>query len=137
MLTSPGGITLGFTAGQMVQEFLYDDDVDENFRSQIVAITGEELVDEDYRDTADGAVIWWRSDDADAEDLADVLVDAQANLDDGGLIWVLSPKPSQPGHVPPADIDQAAKTAGMNATSVAAIGKVWSGIRLSSRARGK
>lgn len=129
------GAELGFTKGQVVQEFYYDDDVDETLRSSVEEITGEQLVDDLYEDVVDGTIIWWREDDAEEEDLADLLVDAMSNLDDRGLIWVMTPKTSLPGHVQPADIEEAAETAGLRATSAKAVAKDWSGMRLASRSR--
>lgn len=124
----------GFTAGQVVQEFYYDTDADESVRAQIAALIGSDLVDEEYADVADGAVVWWRAEDAEEEDLADLLVDVLTNLDNGGVIWVMTPKPGRPGHVPPADVEQAATTAGLATTTIAA-GTAWSGIRLIARSR--
>ncbi|MFH5823364.1 DUF3052 domain-containing protein [Georgenia sp. AZ-5] len=129
------GSRFGFTTGQVIQEFGYDDDVDAAVREAIEQATGTELVDEDYGDVCDGTLIWWREEDAEQEDLTDLLVDAQANLDNGGLIWVLTPKPGRDGHVRPADIEEAARTAGMHATSAAAVAAGWSGIRIASRSR--
>ncbi|MHB1065747.1 MAG: DUF3052 domain-containing protein [Georgenia sp.] len=131
------GSRFGFISGQVIQEFGYDDDVDGPVREVIEELTGHELVDEDYGDVCDGSLIWWRADDAEQEDLTDLLVDAQANLDDGGLIWVLTPKPGRVGHVRPADIEEAARTAGMHATSAASVADSWSGIRIASRSRGR
>lgn len=128
-------MSLGFTKGQVVQEFYVDDDADEALRSTVEAETGEELVDGEYGDVVDGAIIWWRSDDAEEEDLTDLLVDAMSNLDDGGLIWVLIPKPGRPGALPVSDVEEAAKTAGLKTTSAASVGEDWAGIRLSARAR--
>ncbi len=121
----------------MVQEFYLDDDCDAALRAGVEEATGEELVDVDYGDVVDGAIVWWRSDDAEEDDLADVLVDAMSNLDDGGLIWVLIPKPSRPGAVPVADVEEAAKVAGLNTTSAASVGQQWAGIRLTARPRGR
>lgn len=125
----------GFTAGQVVQEFYYDSDSDDAVRSAIITSTGSDLVDEEFNDVADGALIWWRAEDAAEEDLADLLVDALTNLDNGGVIWVLTPKPGRSGHVAPADVEQAASTAGLSTTSTMAAGESWSGIRLIARSR--
>ncbi|WP_127127423.1 DUF3052 domain-containing protein [Georgenia sp. SYP-B2076] len=127
----------GFTTGQVIQEFGYDDDVDPAVRDLVEQATGSELVDEDYGDVCDGTLIWWREDDAEHEDLTDLLVDAGANLDDGGLIWVMTPKPGRPGHVRPGDIEEAAQTAGMHATSAVSAADAWLGIRIASRSRGR
>lgn len=128
-------VSLGFTHGQIVQEFYVDDDADQGLRGLIESETGEALVDEDFGDVVDGAIVWWRAEDAEEEDLADLLVDAMSNLDDGGLIWVLIPKPGRPGSLPVADIEEAAKVAGLHSTSAASVGPEWAGIRLTARPR--
>ncbi len=125
------GVNLGFSPGQIVQEFYYDDDVDHDLRVAVAELTGEELVDYDYGDMVDGVVLWWRADDADEEDLVDVLVDVTSNLDDaGGIVWVLSPKAGRSQAVSAHDITEAAKTAGLKATSATAVGPDWAGMRL-------
>ncbi|MGC5617656.1 DUF3052 domain-containing protein [Georgenia sp. Z1491] len=126
-----------FAPGQVVQEFWWDEDADDGLREAVEKHTGTELVDENHSDVCDGAIIWWRRSDTEEGDLTDLLVDAQANLDDGGTIWVLTPKPTSPEHVGPAEISEAAQIAGMNATSAVAAGSEWSGTRVVSRSRGK
>ena len=125
---------LGLGKGLVVQEIGYDEDVDFDLREAIEAATGTELVDEDYDDVTDAAVVWWRDDDA---DLTDTLVDALALLEEGGVIWVLSPKPGRPGHPDPSEIAEAAGIAGLHATSSKSVGPDWSGTRLSARGRPK
>lgn len=127
---------LGFTTGQVVQEFGWDEDVDEAVRESVESATGEIMVDEDYGDVSDGSLIWWRSDDGDVDDLTDLLVDAQTNLDDGGVLWVLTPKAGRPGHVSAGEVEEAAQTAGISPTSAIAVGR-WSGFRLTARGRGR
>ncbi len=129
--------SLGFASGQVVQEFGYDGDVDGTLRGAIEAATGTGLVDEEYGDVTDGAILWWREEDGDLLDLTDALMDAQSSLDNGGLIWVLTPKSGRTGHVQPRDVEEAARTAGMHATSAIAAAPGWSGIRLAARARGR
>lgn len=126
---------LGFVSGQVVQEFFVDDDCDEHLRSAIEEATGESLVDVDHGDVVDGAIVWWRQEDAEEDDLADVLVDAMTNLDDGGVVWVLIPKPTRPGAVPVIDVEDAASVAGLHSTSAASVGENWAGIRLTARPR--
>lgn len=118
----------------MIQEFGYDDDVDEDLRSGVESATGTDLVDEDYDDVTDGAVIWFRDDDG---DLTDFLVDAMTVLDDNGPIWVLTPKAGRPGHVSHSDIEEAATTSGLHAMSTFSIATDWSATRLGTRGRGK
>ena len=133
--TAAADRTFGFGPGLVGQEYYVDEDADSASRDQIEEATGHALVDENYGDVVDGAVIWWRADDAEAEDLTDLLVDAAANLDNGGLVWVLTPKPGRPGHVRPTEIEEAAKTAGLHTTSAISAGATWSGIRLTARGR--
>lgn len=124
---------LGFQAGEVVQEFYYDDDVDDTIRQNIEKAIGSELVDEDYRDVADGSVIWWRADDGEVDDLADLLVDASGNLDNGGLLWVFVPKAGSANTVDTQFVEEAAKTAGLRVMSSAHVSPNWMGISLLSR----
>ena len=128
-------VKLGFTKGQIIQEFYLDDDADQSLRQLAEEECGNELVDPDYEDVVDGTIVWWRAEDAEEEDLADLLVDAMSNLDDGVLIWVLIPKPGRPGAIPVSDVEEAAHTAGLHATSASALAPEWAGIRLTARSR--
>ncbi len=121
----------GFRTGDLIQEWLWDDDVDDTIREKIETLTGEELVDEDYDSAVDGVIIWWR--DGDDEDaLSDTIVDAYAVLGQDGPFWVLTPKPGAPAS---NTVQNAAKTAGMNASTPLTVSDDWNGIRL--RAFGK
>jgi Protein of unknown function (DUF3052) len=125
---------LGFGPGQVVQEYGWGDDVDDDLRAAIEEICGGELVDEDYDDVTDGVIVWWRVDDG---DLADTLVDVQTVLDDGGLIWLFTRKPGRDGHVGHDEIQEAATTAGLHATSTFAIAPDWSATKMANRGRGR
>ena len=105
--TSPA-VRLGFQPEQVVQEIGYDDDVDQELREAIESVTGTELVDEDYDDVADAAVLWFRDEDG---DLTDALVDATTYIEEGGSILLLTPKTGRDGYVEPSDISEAATTA--------------------------
>lgn len=129
------GEQYGFAPGQEVQEFGYGQDVDESVRQEISTVTGTELLDEEHGDVVDGALIWWRDGDADVTDLTDLIVDAQSNLDDGGTIIIMTPKTGRPGHVAPADVSEAAQTAGLQTTSTVALGGDWTGVRVLVRPR--
>lgn len=118
---------LGFKPSQVVQEIGYDADCDEELRSSIEAVTGAELVDEDYVDVVDVVVLWWRDEDG---DLIDELVEARTSLADGGHIWLLTPKAGRDGHVEPSDIGESAPTAGLSQTSSMSAARDWSGTRL-------
>ncbi|KUJ66363.1 hypothetical protein ACZ90_37735 [Streptomyces albus subsp. albus] len=118
---------LGFEPGQVVQEIGYDDDVDHDLREGIESLIGQELVDEDYDDVADVVLLWFRDEDG---DLTDALVDAIGLLDEGGTIWLMSPKTGRDGYIEPSDISDAAQTAGLSQTKSINAAKDWSGTRL-------
>lgn len=99
---------LGFEPGQVVQEIGFDDDVDHELREGIESLIGQDLVDEDYDDVADVVLLWFRDEDG---DLTDALVDVIGLLEDGGQIWLLTPKTGRDGYVEPSDISDAAQTA--------------------------
>lgn len=121
------GEKLGFVAGQVIQEFGYDSDVDDDLRFSIEDTTGFELEDEDYGDVADAALIWWREDDG---DLVDALVDALTNLDDGGFIVLLTPKSGRAGEIEVAEVEEAATTAGLHTSGTINACPEWSATRL-------
>lgn len=133
-MTTPTGAAarMGFKPGTIVQELGYDEDVDHEFRDDVEAVTGEELLDEDSDEVVDVVVLWFREGDG---DLVDDLVDAIAPLADEGFIWLLTPRRGQAGYVEPSDISEAAPIAGLTQTSMATVGSDWSGAKLASRAR--
>ncbi|GAA4680581.1 DUF3052 domain-containing protein [Streptomyces chumphonensis] len=118
---------LGFQPGQVVQELGNDEDTEQALREGIEAITGTELVDEEYDDLADAVVLWFREDDG---DLTDALVDAISLVDDGAPIWLMTPKTGRDGYVEASDIGEAAQTAGLQQTKPMNIGRDWTGSRL-------
>jgi hypothetical protein len=121
---------LGFKDGDLVQELGYDDDVDFDFREQLEEGIGSELLTEDDQDVVDGVILWWRNGDG---DLVDALVDALTSLGAAGVVWLLTPKSGRPGYVSPADVQEAAPTAGLHSTSSAGVSREWSATRLVSR----
>ena len=90
--TTSAATRLGFEAGQIIQEYYFDDDADMALRAQLEEALGNQLVDEDYADVVDGAIAWWREEDGGVDELTDLLVDVAANLDGEGLIWVFTPR---------------------------------------------
>lgn len=118
---------LGLEAGQLVQEFGWDEDVDEDLREAIESATQGEMLDETEHTVADVVVLWWRSDDG---DLADGLMDVIGALDGKGTIWLFTPKRGREHHVDPADIQEAAQTAGLVPSSSVALTPDWAGNRL-------
>lgn len=118
---------LGFEPGQVVQEIGYNDNVELELREGIEATTGQDLVDEEYDDVADVVLLWFRDEDG---DLTDALVDAIGLLEDGGTVWLMTPKTGRDGYVEPSDINEAAQTAGLAQTKSISAGKDWTGSRL-------
>lgn len=121
---------LGLKPGMIVMESGYDDDVDEQFREDIVATVGDEMVDEDTDEVVDVVLLWYRDGD---EDLADILVDSISPLADDGVIWLLTPKRGRDNYVEPSDIAEAASIAGLSQTSIATAGPDWTAARLVGR----
>ena len=117
---------LGIHHDQIVQELGWDDDTDDEIRAEIEDACGSDLLDEDADEVVDVVVLWWRDEDG---DLVDRLMDAITPLAEDGVIWVLTPKTGKPGHVLPAEIAEAAPTAGLMQTSSANLGD-WIGSRL-------
>ncbi|HEX7321574.1 MAG TPA: DUF3052 domain-containing protein [Mycobacterium sp.] len=118
---------LGVQKQQVVQEWGWDDDADDDIRADIEDACGGELLDDAATDeVVDVALLWWRDGDG---DLVDTLMDTIAPLADDGVVWVLTPKTGRPGHVLPAEIAEAAPTAGLMPTSSVNLGD-WSASRL-------
>lgn len=117
---------LGIQKGQVVQEWGWDEDTDDDISADIEECCGSELLGEDTDEVVDVVLLWWRDTDG---DLVDTLMDAITALADDGVIWVVTPKTGRPGHVQPADIAEAAPTAGLMPTSSVNLGD-WSASRL-------
>ncbi|NKX56464.1 DUF3052 domain-containing protein [Arthrobacter mobilis] len=121
---------LGFKEGDLIQELGYDEDVDFDLRADIEDLVGSELLTEDDHEVVDAVILWWRDGDG---DLVDALVDSLTTLNEGGMVWVLTPKSGRDGYVPPNEIQEAAPTAGLHATSSAGVSDDWAATRLVSR----
>ncbi|GAA1347976.1 DUF3052 domain-containing protein [Falsarthrobacter nasiphocae] len=121
---------LGLSPESLVQEFGYDEDVDFDLRDAIEERTGEEILTEEDHEVVDAVLVWWREGDG---DLVDMLVDAQATLDEGGVVWLLTPKKGRDLHVSAADIAAAAPTAGLHVTRTAGVSEDWTATRLVGR----
>ena len=130
MWTSPMPSRMGFEKGQIILEVGQGSDCDEDFRKQLVEITGEPLIENETSEVVDAVLIWFREDDG---DLADELVDALTYLSESGPIWVLTPKVGREGHVHPSDIQDAANTAGLSQTSTIAAAPNWSATKIVHR----
>jgi hypothetical protein len=125
---------MGFAAGELVLEVGYGSDCDDVLRSEIVAITGTQLLEGETSEVVDAVILWWRDGDG---DLVDELMDALTYLTETGPIWVLTPKLGRDGHVESSDIQDAAPIAGLSQTSTVALAQDWAGTRLVARKVGK
>ena len=121
---------LGIRAGMVVQELGWDNDVDDDLRVAIEDTIDADMVDGDYGNVVDTVLLWWRDGDG---DLIDALVDAQTQLDTGGAVWLLTPKPGRDGHVSPADVESSSSTAGLHTTSRAGVSEDWTALRLAPK----
>lgn len=121
---------LGFEHDQIVQEYGWDDDVDEALRVAIEAVVGEELEDEGYTGVVDAVIMWWRDEDG---DLTDALVDTLGTLAEGSSIVLLTPRPGQEGEVDPTEVDEAATTAGLHTSGNVMCSEDWVATRLAAR----
>ena len=99
-----------------------------------MSVTGEDLVDEDYGDVTDAAIVWFRDGD---DDLADLLMDVQSLIDGSALVVLLTPKAGRPGHVLPRDVEEASSLAGLHATSTFVIDESWTATQLGEKGRSK
>lgn len=118
---------LGFADGLVVQELGWDEDVDETLRDQIEEIVGSSLEDEEYDGVVDAVLLWFREGDG---DLIDECVDALTNLGDKGFVVLLVPKAGHDEHVDASDIQEAAQTAGLKASSSSKAGDDWIATKL-------
>lgn len=121
---------LELAVGNVIQELGWDEDIDFEFRNGLEDALGEEFLTEEDQEPVDAVLLWWRSDDGDVADLTDALEDADTNLDENAVIWLMVPRSSQPGHVSPTDIAEASSTAGYRATTTAGVSKQWLATRL-------
>ena len=125
---------MGFAAGELILVVGYGQDCDDVLRSEIVAITGTQLLEGETTEVVDAVIVWWRDGDG---DLVDELMDALTYLTETGPIWVLTPKLGRDGHVESSDIQDAAPIAGLSQTSTIALAQDWAGTRLVARKVGK
>jgi len=120
-------VKLGFKDGDLIQEFGYDDDVDFDLRDDLEDCIGSVILDEDDQEVVDGILLWWREEDG---DLVDGLMDVLSSLDEGGVVWLLTPKAGRDGYVAPGEVHEAAPLAGLHVTTTEAASKDWAATRL-------
>ena len=117
---------LGVSKGQVVQELGWDDDVDEEVRSAVLDVLGEDFVYEAL-EAVDVVLLWWRDEDG---DLGDGLVDALTDLTVRGYIWLMTPRIGTDGYVDPADLSEAALTAGLALANTVSVSQLWQAHKL-------
>ena len=118
---------IGFSNDDIVMEIGWDDDVDESWRGAIEALAGSPIEDETYDGVVDSVVLWFRDGDG---DLTDDIVDALATLEDKGFVLLMTPKAGSDLAVDAADVQEAATTAGLKASSTFKVGDEWIGTKL-------
>lgn len=123
-------VELGLTPHSLVQEIGVDDDVDHAFRDSLEEMLEEELIDEDEQEVVDAVLLWFREGD---DDLTDALMDALTTLDEGGVVWLLTPRSGREGYVAPVEVQDAAPNAGLHVTSSAGVCADWAATRLVAR----
>lgn len=111
---APALARLGLEDGQVVQEFGWDEDVDDQLRDDVEEIVGSHLEDEEFDGVVDVVLLWWRDDDG---DLIDACVDALTGLAEKGFVLLVVPGAGDAAHVDASDIQEAAQTAGLKASS--------------------
>ena len=133
---SQNGEEFGFQSGDIVQEWLWDDDVDDSVRAKIEDLTGEDLVDEDYDSAVDGAIVWWRDGD-DEDELSDTIVDAYSVVGDRWPFLGADPQARQDrrGEFQHGPVRR--QDAGMNAATPLTVSPDWNGIRLRAFGKGR
>ncbi|MFC7618747.1 DUF3052 domain-containing protein [Microlunatus sp. GCM10028923] len=121
-----GDNKLGLGSGLVVQELGWDEDVDEDVRIMVEDTIDSELFEE-VMEAADVVLMWWRDSDG---DLADGLVDSLTDLAEDGYVWLLTPKVGREGFVDPAEVNEAAVSAGLSVTVSATVSADWAANKL-------
>lgn len=125
---------LGIKVGDLILEIGEDGDCDQELRNEIFATSGNQPVGDDDGEVVDVVLLWWREEDG---DLVDALVDSLTFLAVNGVIWLLTPKISRPGHVEPSDIQDGAPTAGLTQASSFAVCSDWTATKLMAPKAGR
>ena len=124
---------MGLLEGQLLLEVGEDADCDAAFRQAIEAKVGSPLLSADSNEVVDAVLLWFRDGDG---DLVDELVDALTFLSETGPIWLMVPKVGMNGHVDPADVQDAAPTAGLTLASTFLATQSWTATKLLPRKAG-
>lgn len=123
------GPLLGFRPGDLVLEIGRYEGCDAAIRSSLEGQLGQPLLDPDTDEVVDGVLLWFRDGDG---DLTDSLVSAVSSLAKGGKVWLFTPKVGRIGHIPPADIQEAAIASGLSQGRSVSAGNNWSGTALNT-----
>ncbi len=113
---------LGLVKGMVVEELGWDEDVDEDFRQEVMDLVDSDLVEES-QDAVDAILLWLREGDG---DVVDLLIDSLTDLGPAGFLWVLTPKIGHPGHVSQSDLTEGAVAAGLTLTTTVVVSPAWS-----------
>jgi hypothetical protein len=62
---------MGFAAGELILEVGYGQDCDDVLRSEIVAITGTQLLEGETTEVVDAVILWWRDGHVESSDIQD------------------------------------------------------------------
>jgi hypothetical protein len=124
---------LGLADDAVVQVVGWDSDCDQEFLDALEEHVLE-LVMDDANDVVDGVLVFWRDEDG---DLADGMLDALAMLADDGVVWLFTPRPGRPGHMPGSDVKEAVQVAGLQITSSISVGADWQAARLTAPKSGR
>ncbi|MGD8150088.1 DUF3052 domain-containing protein [Ornithinimicrobium sp. Y1694] len=120
---------LGFGPDQIVIEYGYDDDVEEDVRVAVETLAGGPLEYEDYDGVVDVVLLWWREGDG---DLADELMDALTTMEEGGFIALLTPGTRREDRLAAHEVQEACTTCSLTAAGAVPLGE-WVGQRLVGR----
>ncbi|MFC8527737.1 DUF3052 family protein [Nocardia sp. NPDC057227] len=108
---------LDLRADMPVREYGAAGIVDEQLRAELAAQLGAGLA----APVPEAALVWLRAEDAEPVDPAEVA----AALPPYAPIWVLTPKPGHPGHIPAAELGEIADRAAVVTTDHTGITGGW------------
>ncbi|MET9883240.1 DUF3052 domain-containing protein [Streptomyces sp. NPDC006430] len=123
---------MGFKPGQTVVEIGWGEDSDEELRTGVEQLTGQEMADEDSASAVDAVILWFRDEDG---ELTDAFVDAIGGLKSDGAIWLLTPKVGHDGYIKSSDVAEVAQAVGLSSAVSLSAGQDWAATRLVPAAR--
>lgn len=117
---------LGLRQGMVVQELGWDEDCDEELRSEVMDAIDGDLIEEAVEEAVDLVLLWQRDD----TDVADSLVDALRDLSPSGWIWLLTPRLGRSGYIDPADVQEGTRVSGLVLTQRVDVSPDWQASRV-------